>query len=334
MSVTREDQAQGFDAAQADLESLEKRLGQVIVGQDALVHDLVTAVFAGGHVLLEGLPGLGKTQLAKAIAGSFGLRLARIQCTPDLMPADITGSEILAGDMEQRQQLEFREGPIFAAMVLVDEINRATPKTQAALLEAMQENQVTYMGTRYPLPEPFWVLATQNPIELEGTYPLPEAQLDRFLLKLSVRYPAADALLDMLDVSLDQAPSSQLSPLLTSARIESILAVVRQVLVARPIREAAIDLILATQPSGERTTGPARQHIRYGASPRGLLALIRTARARALLNKRVHVAIEDLAAVALPVLRHRVLLNMESEMSGTDVDSVLSQIVQVWLEKW
>lgn len=318
-----------WQAIRADLDRLQGALERAIVGQRSLIAELLAAVFAGGHVLLEGLPGLGKTQLAKALAAGLGIHLARIQCTPDLLPADITGSEILVRAGEQ-QRLEFRPGPLFSPMVLVDEINRATPKTQAAFLEAMQERQVTYGGFQHLLPKPFWVLATQNPIELEGTYPLPEAQLDRFLLKLKVDYPSAEALLAMLEISLDDEPADGLPPVLDHHRVLALMAQIREVFIAGPIKQAAVDLLLATQPDHPKASPLARAHLRYGASPRGLQSLLRAARVLAVRDGRAHVALEDIQAVALPALRHRVLLTITGQLEGMNADTVLAGIVQEW----
>ncbi len=323
-----------YAAAHRQLQDLQAVLTRVIVGQDELVTHLVTAVFAGGHVLIEGLPGLGKTHLAKALAAALGLQWARVQCTPDLMPADVTGAEIYATAAGGASSFEFRPGPVFAQLVLVDEINRATPRTQAALLEAMQERQVTQAGTTHRLPSPFCVLATQNPIELEGTYPLPEAQLDRFMFKLTVPFPARASLRAMLEVSLDAEPADGLQPIASPADVLAITALCRTVLLGERCKDAAVDLVMATQPAAGGASGgasgDARRHIRYGASPRALQALVRAARVRALMAGRAHVDVEDLAAVALPVLRHRILLRLESELDGQDADTTLAGVIAGW----
>jgi MoxR-like ATPase len=311
------------------LGDLRQALGRVIVGQGPLIDGLVAAVLAGGHVLLEGLPGLGKTHLVKALAGAFGLRPARVQCTPDLMPADITGSELLVADGTGAQHLAFRPGPIFAHLILVDEVNRATPKTQAALLEAMQEGQVTQAGSPHPLPVPFWVMATQNPIEIEGTYPLPEAQLDRFLVKLQVELPDAAGLLAMLEVALDDEPADHLGQVLDLAAVTRLMGLARALVIAPPLKRAAVDLVLATQPGRSAAGSPARR-LRYGASPRALQALLRTARVQALMAGRAHVSPADLAAVALPCLRHRVLLGIDAELAGERPDAILGEIIARW----
>jgi MoxR-like ATPase len=316
---------------QEDFLKLRNRLTTVIVGQDDIIHDLIIALLAGGHILLEGLPGLGKTHLVKALATSIDVSLSRIQCTPDLMPADITGSEILLkANHSDDVRIDFRRGPVFSSMLLVDEINRTTPKTQSALLEAMQEYQVTCAGVSYQLPKPFWVIATQNPIELEGTFPLPEAQLDRFLFKISVNYPSADSLLRMIDISLDDEPADHIGTIISGNRIMEMMQDAKNVVVSDTIKRAAIALILATQANHAQSSSLARQHIRYGSSPRGLQAVIKAARINALADARAHVAIEDIHDVALLALRHRILLNMESELDNISVDDILLKIISSW----
>ncbi len=317
-----------FQRAAEQLGRVDRALQSVLVGQRAVVEDLLIALTAGGHVLLEGLPGLGKTHLVKGIAAALGLQFGRVQCTPDLMPADLTGSDILTSGQNGEQNFLFRPGPIFCQAVLVDEINRTTPRTQAALLEAMQEAQVSYGGRLHRLPQPFFVIATQNPIELEGTYPLPEAQLDRFMFKILVPYPDAAALRAMLDVSLDQEPVSTLQPVLTADEYSRVMAVAREVLISEPCKQAAISLILATQPQGGSPI--AKRYLRYGASPRALQSLLRAARVRAMRAGRVHVDIEDFSAVARPVLRHRVLLTVETEIEGVTTDQVIEEVLQAW----
>lgn len=332
MSEDTQQLQQRFDAAQDGLRRLEQTLQAVIVGQAPLIQQLLIGVFAGGHVLLEGLPGLGKTHLAKALAGAMGLSLARIQCTPDLMPSDVTGSEMLLGGDGTGHQLQFRKGPLFSHLVLVDEINRATPKTQSALLEAMQEHQVTHAGVRHALPEPFWVIATQNPIEIEGTYPLPEAQLDRFITRMDVGYPEASELMSLLEVSLDQEPAEHIQAVMDHDMVTAIMATVRDVAIATPIKQAAIDLVLSTH-AGKGLDCEAAQHHRYGASPRALQALLRTARVRALMQGRIQVDFEDLAAQALPVLRHRILLKLDSELDQVTTENTIGRIVQQWSQQ-
>jgi MoxR-like ATPase len=326
MNPTNDLSETDFQTALSTLQRLKTMLESAIVGQPRLIERTLIAFFAGGHILMEGLPGLGKTHLAKALAATTGIAFSRIQCTPDLMPADITGSEILVRDDHGEHRFDFQQGPIFSQMVLVDEINRATPKTQSALLEAMQERQVTQAGISHPLPSPFWVIATQNPIEIEGTYPLPEAQLDRFLVKLKVDFPDRDSLISMLDISLDHEPAEALDPVLHREQLEEILCLCREIYLSERIKRAAVQLLLCTHQDEKGDSG----HFRYGASPRGLQALIRTARVHALMNGRLQVDLDDLEAVALPALRHRVMLTIESELNGVDSDELLSELIRIW----
>jgi MoxR-like ATPase len=317
---------QDFTRARQDMQKLINTLANVITGQNKLIEQLVIAFFAQGHILLEGLPGLGKTHLIKALASCSGLNFSRIQCTPDLMPADITGSDLPLQSAQGEQLFKFQPGPVFSSLLLVDEINRASPKTQSALLEAMQENQVTYSGKRHALPSPFWLMATQNPIEIEGTYPLPEAQLDRFMVKLKVDFPSHDALLTLLDLSLDQEPGEQMDTLFTPQRLLQISTLCQHILVSDYIKKSAVKLLLMTQPG----TAGAGRHFRYGASPRGLQSLVRLARVHALLHGRLQVDLEDLSALAVPALRHRVLLSIESELSALNADDLLEQMIFDW----
>jgi len=328
MNQTNERSESDIQQASHDLQQLKSTLEQAIVGQGPLITQIIIAFMAGGHILIEGLPGLGKTHLAKALAATTDLAFSRVQCTPDLMPADITGSDILIKNADGEHRFEFMPGPVFSPMVLVDEINRATPKTQAALLEAMQEHQVTYTGTTHPLPSPFWVIATQNPIEIEGTYPLPEAQLDRFMVKLKVDFPDHDALLAMIDISLDSEPSEQLEISMSKERLEQIMQLCKEILISDRIKQAAVQLLLSTHPQADENS----KHFRYGASPRGLQALLRTARVHALMFGRLQVDLDDLEAMALPTLRHRVLLTIESELSGVNSDELLSSMIHSWRE--
>jgi MoxR-like ATPase len=307
--------------------AIQDELSRVIVGQRDLLELVVIALLSGGHVLLEGVPGLGKTLLVRTLAQALDLRFSRIQFTPDLMPADILGTNLIVQDESGRRRFEFQPGPVFAQIVLADEINRATPKTQSALLEAMQEHAVTTAGETRRLDEPFFVLATQNPIEMEGTYPLPEAQLDRFLFKLRVPFPELSDLQEIIDRTT--GPEEQAAAQVTGGQaIMRLQALARQVPVAAHVREYAARLVLATHPSSPGAVDTARRFVRYGASPRGVQALILAGKVRALSRGRVNVAVEDLQALALPALRHRLILNFEGEAEGTDPDNVLRAALQ------
>ena len=302
-------------------------LSRVIVGHQELLNLVVTALFAGGHVLLEGVPGLGKTLLVRTLAQALALKYARIQFTPDLMPADILGTNLVVQDDTGRRRFEFQPGPIFGQIVLADEINRATPKTQSALLEAMQEHAVSIAGESRALDEPFFVLATQNPIEMEGTYPLPEAQLDRFLFKLRVEFPALDDLREIADRTTGpERPGA--SRVVDGATLRRLQTFAREVPVASHVQEYAARLVLSTHPGAEETTETARRFVRYGASPRGLQALLRAGKVRALTQGRAHVASDDLRALAVPSLRHRILLNFEGEAQGIDAERVIADAIR------
>ncbi|HGY90140.1 MAG TPA: MoxR family ATPase [Planctomycetes bacterium] len=309
-----------------DLGVLKEEIGKVIVGQTEVIDDVLIALLAGGHVLLEGVPGLGKTLLVRTLAEVMDLPYARIQFTPDLMPADITGTNIVVENDRGRRSFSFQKGPIFASIVLADEINRATPKTQSALLEAMQEAAVTVAGERRPLPQPFFVLATQNPIEMEGTYPLPEAQLDRFLFKVRVEYPDRDDLLDIFDRTTG-AETATLRHVLDAPRLLELKTLVRDVLVARPVAVHAADLILATHPQKEASPPEVRRYIRFGASPRGGQSILLAAKVRALMHGRFNVSFDDLRRMMKPALRHRIILNFEAEAEGMTPDSILDAIL-------
>ena len=301
-------------------------LGRIVVGQDEVIEQLLFALVAGGHVLLEGAPGLGKTLMVRTLADSLGLSFGRVQFTPDLMPADITGTNVVIEENGKRS-FRFQKGPVFRNILLADEINRATPKTQSALLEAMQEKGVTVAGERHPLPLPFFVLATQNPIEMEGTYPLPEAQLDRFILKILVPFPGREDLGAILDRTCGTPQSHEAAPKIDGPRLLRFAALAREVVVAPEIRDAAADIVLATHPSHPKAPTQVKEYVRYGASPRGAQALILLAKARALHSGRPQVDFEDLAKVAAGALRHRLILNFEAEAEGIAADQLISAVL-------
>jgi len=315
------------DEFRKTFEALRTELATVIVGQHEVVEDLLVAFFAGGHVLLEGVPGLGKTLLAKSFAMTLGLEFHRVQCTPDLMPADIIGTELVV-DRDGRKMFEFAPGPVFTHVLLADEINRATPKTQSALLEAMAEHQVSAAGKTYQLDEPFFVIATQNPIEMEGVYPLPEAQVDRFLFRVFVDYPTPEELGGILrrtTSTTDAAakavlPSGQAKTWIVQAR-----HLVREVLVAKPIEEYVVRLVTATRPA-DATNGSAQRFIRYGVSPRGAQALLMGAKVVALIQGRVNVSFEDIDRVLVPALNHRIVLSFEAEAERRSATDILREV--------
>ncbi len=307
--------------------AMRDELRRVIVGHAELIDLVVTALLADGHVLLEGVPGLGKTLLVRTLAQALDLRFSRIQFTPDLMPADILGTNLIVQDDAGRRRFEFQPGPVFAQIVLADEINRATPKTQSALLEAMQEHAVSIAGESRRLEEPFFVLATQNPIEMEGTYPLPEAQLDRFLFKLRVVFPGLDDLREIAERTTGPAEPA-VRRVADGAALLGMQALARQVPVAGYVQEYSARLVLATHPDRPEAIQAARRFVRYGASPRGLQALIRAGKVRALAQGRLNVSIEDVQALAFPALRHRIILNFEGEAEGTDPDDMLRAAIE------
>ncbi|MCY4587281.1 MAG: MoxR family ATPase [Bryobacterales bacterium] len=302
-------------------------IGKVIVGHDDVVEGVIIALVAGGHVLLEGVPGLGKTTLLRTLGSAMHLDDSRIQFTPDLMPADIVGSMVLEADSLGSKELRFQPGPIFAHLVLADEINRATPRTQSALLEAMQERTVTTGTTTHQLEDPFLVMATQNPLEMEGTYPLPEAQLDRFLLKLVVRYPTKQEMEEIVDRTM--APQSPVvHQVMDREQVLDARRGAHEVLIAPHVRDFAIRLILSTQPEREEAHASAKKYIRYGSSPRGAQALIQAGRVRSLMRGRLNVSLADLRELALPALRHRIILNFDAHAEGKTADQVLNGIIE------
>ena len=321
--MSQEARVQAFVSA---FESLRAEVEKIIVGHREIITHVLTAMFAGGHVLLEGVPGLGKTLLIKTLAEGLELSFSRIQFTPDLMPADIIGTNIIVEDADGRKHFQFQHGPIFAHILLADEINRATPKTQSALLEGMQEGAVTVGGASRPLPAPFFVLATQNPIEMEGTYPLPEAQLDRFLFKLRVRFPAIEELNAIIDRTT-QAHAVTVRRVMNGPTVLGFRELIREVPIASHVRELASSIVMATHPQWEHAPEATRRYVRYGASPRGAQALVLGAKVRALAEGRYNVSAEDITQLAAPALRHRVILNFEGEAEGVDTDTLISQIV-------
>ena len=311
---------------------VKEEIGKVIVGHGEIVDGVLTCLFVGGHALLEGVPGLGKTMLVRTLSQVLDLKFNRIQFTPDLMPADILGTNVIIESEGGKRERMFQAGPIFAHILLADEINRATPKTQSAMLEAMQEHQVTAGGTIHRLEEPFFVLATQNPIEQEGTYPLPEAQLDRFFFKLLLNYSAREEMATIIDrTTRNEWP--QAARVMTGPEVLQWQKLIREVIVAAPVQDYAIRLVMATHPQGEFATAETNRYIRCGASPRGAQALVLAGKVRALLEGRYNVSFEDIRKVYLPGLRHRVLLNFEAQAENIPSDQVLAGILNEIKEK-
>jgi MoxR-like ATPase len=318
------ERAEGF---RSDFEVLRAEIAKMIVGLEDVVQGVLACLLADGHALLEGVPGLGKTLLVRTLAQCLDLKFSRIQFTPDLMPADVVGTNIIVESPGGGKEFRFQAGPVFANIILADEVNRATPKTQSAMLEAMQEHSVTVAGTMRKLQEPFFVLATQNPIEMEGTYPLPEAQLDRFMFKLLVGYPS----LEQLGVIMDRTTGGaipQVSPVLDGARVLEMRQVVREVPIASHVREYALNIVLATHPGSPAATEMTNRFVRYGASPRAAQALILAGKVFALLDGRFNVSFDDIRKAAPAALRHRILLNFEGQAEGVSTDAITAEILE------
>jgi len=307
--------------------AIEAEVSKAIVGQAEVVRHTLLAIVCNGHALIEGLPGLGKTSLVRAFSDALNLRFARIQFTPDLMPADIVGTDILEDQPDGRRAFRFQAGPIFANIILADEINRASPKTQSALLEAMQERTVTVLGRTYAVQAPFFVLATQNPIEMEGTYPLPEAQLDRFMFKLNVGFPAPDALARILEATTTDKHTT-LTPVADGPALLAMNALARQTPAASAVTQYAATLVAASHPDSPLAPPGVKKYVRYGSSPRGAQAMLLGARALALLGGRFNVAIDDLRALAPAALRHRLLLNFEGQAEGIRTDDLVAELLE------
>lgn len=306
---------------------MEEEIGKAIIGQKEVIRQVVIGLLSGGHILLEGAPGLGKTQLVKTLAKVLDLRFSRIQFTPDLMPADVIGTNILVKNEEGHNAFEFHKGPIFSHLVLADEINRATPKTQSALLEAMQEATVTAFKTSYELPNPFMVMATQNPIEMEGTYPLPEAQLDRFLFKIDVKFPSLSELKGIVDLTTSNS-DADINKKADGDKIIELRKIIREIPIAQPVLDYALKAVMYTHPENADSPDTAKKYIRFGASPRAAQAIINSAKVRAMLEGRYNVSFEDIRYVAYPSLRHRVFMNYEGIAEGMSIDKIISEILQ------
>lgn len=304
-----------------------EEIGKVIVGHREVIHDVLRCLFCGGHALLEGVPGLGKTLLVKTLSRCLDLRFSRIQFTPDLMPADIIGTTVVMEDTQGRKHFQFQQGPLFGQIVLADEVNRATPKTQSALLEAMQELSVTAGKTQHTLERPFFVLATQNPIEMEGTYPLPEAQMDRFFFKIRVAYPDQQDLIEIIDRTTGEA-EEPVGQVIDGTEVEAMKGWIREVPIATHLKEVVARIIMNTHPDCPEAPDSIKRYVRYGASPRGAQALVLAGKARALLEGRFNVSWEDIRRVALPALRHRIVLSFEGEAEGVTPDDMVDEVLR------
>ena len=327
MSTVTESLQQQTEEFRTRYAAIREQIGRVIVGHDEIVHGVLTCMLVGGHCLLEGVPGLGKTMLVRTLAETLDLNFARVQFTPDLMPADILGTNLVVEDEQGRKSFEFQKGPVFTQILLADEINRATPKTQSAMLETMQEGTVTVAGQRFVLDRPFFVLATQNPIEQEGTYPLPEAQLDRFLFKLVVGYSGREELATIIDRTT-RGEVIRPDKVMDGREIQRWQALVRSVILSSHVQDYIVRLTLATHPGGEMAVDITNKYVRWGSSPRGAQTLALAAKVRALLEGRYNVSFEDVRRVYLPAMRHRVLLNFEAQAEGIEPDAVLLEILE------
>lgn len=306
--------------------ALKNELGKVIVGQDDMLQKLYIAILCSGHVLIEGVPGLGKTLVIKTLSQVMDLNYSRIQFTPDLMPADILGTNIVNEDENGKRFFEFYQGPIFGQMILADEINRATPKTQSALLEAMQEQRITIFGKEYRLESPFMVLATQNPYEMEGTYPLPEAQIDRFFFKLKIDYPTSNQMLEIINKTTEDY-QPELNKMINADEIIEMRKLIKQVPVSTKVKEFAIRSVMASHPNERCPISKTRKYVNFGASPRGAQALIMASKVLAILNGRYNASLDDIRDIAKPTLRHRIILNLRGEAEGIDVDQIIEDII-------
>lgn len=325
MEAIKEKEQQFRQAADL-IENVKREISAFIVGQEEVIDQVLWSILAGGHVLLEGLPGLGKTMLVRTISECLDLSFSRIQFTPDLMPADITGTMLLQPEGSGRQAFVFHKGPLFANIVLADEINRATPKTQSALLEAMGEKTVTVMGETKQMEAPFFVLATQNPIDMEGTYPLPEAQMDRFICKINVRYPSRE---ELKEIAVRTTGTASSIPAKTAGKeqVAGLQKLTKEILVSEEMLDIAVEMISASHPDSVSAPGTVKQYVQYGSGPRGLQSLIGMAKARALCSGRYHISTGDLKQAAYPVLRHRLLLNFEGEAAGMAADSIIADVL-------